>query len=296
MEELVRLAAFEWLQKQTEYDDVISRSILERGFEFQGVRITLVGPSGIWKPRVFSSIPLSITTTPKGPYEDSITEDGFLIYKYRGTDPFHRDNVGLREAMRKKIPLIYFHGIVPGRYLAVWPVFIIEDDPALLSFVVAVDERSSIQRLVETDVVSEDYYRRKYITSTVKSRLHQRSFRERVLAAYRNQCTFCRLKHSELLDAAHIIADGSEWGLPVVSNGLSLCKIHHAAFDRHLVGVSPEYDIVVREDVLEEIDGPMLKHGIQELHGQRLILPGSKGEWPDRNRLASRFEEFRGVV
>lgn len=92
------------------------------------------------------------------------------------------------------------------------------------------------------------------------------------MAAYRNQCAFCQLKHSELLDAAHIIADGDEWGVPVVNNGLSL---HHAAFDGHLVGFSPEYDIVVREDVLEKIDGPMLKHGIQELHGQRLILPKS---------------------
>jgi hypothetical protein len=33
------------------------------------------------------------------------------------TDVAHRDSVGLREAMRLQVPLIYFHGIVPGRYM-----------------------------------------------------------------------------------------------------------------------------------------------------------------------------------
>lgn len=54
---------------------------------------------------------------------------------------------------------------------------------------------------------SEDEARRKYITSSVRNRLHQRGFRERVLSAYKEQCALCRLRHRELLDAAHIIPD-----------------------------------------------------------------------------------------
>ena len=30
-------------------------------------------------------------------------------------------------------------------------------------------------------------------------------------------------------------------GQPVVSNGLPLTKIHHAAFDAHLIGIDPDY-------------------------------------------------------
>jgi hypothetical protein len=52
-----------------------------------------------------------------------------------------------------------------------------------------------------------------------------------VLAAYRHQCSLCRLKHEELLDAAHIIPDADPEGEPVVSNGLALCRLHHSAFD-----------------------------------------------------------------
>lgn len=45
--------------------------------------------------------PLSITTVSDGLYDNSFTNDGFIIYRYRGTDPNHRDNVDLREAMKK---------------------------------------------------------------------------------------------------------------------------------------------------------------------------------------------------
>jgi putative restriction endonuclease len=126
-------------------------------------------------------------------------------------------------------------------------------------------------------------------------RLHQHSFRQRILAAYQDHCAFCRINHAELLDAAHIIPDGDERGDPIVPNGLSLCKIHHAAFDHNLIGVSPDYDIEIRHDLLEEIDGPMLKHGIQGLHHGKLYLPLARKNWPDRERLAVRFERFRRV-
>jgi len=124
-------------------------------------------------------------------------------------------------------------------------------------------------------------------------RLHQRGFRERVIAAYQSQCAFCKLKHVELLDAAHIIPDKDEKGIPSVNNGLSLCKIHHAAFDQQIIGVSPDYQIKVKEDVLKEKDGPMLRHGIQELQNQKLILPRSQNAWPNQELLDIRFQQFR---
>lgn len=299
MEEQIRIAVFQWLKEQTNaLGDVLPRALLESGFAYNGRRVTLVGPSGIWKPAVFKEIPLSITTIYNGPYEDSFSSEGFLVYRYRGTDYYHRDNVGLREAMRRQVPLIYFHSIVPGKYLAVWPVYIIEDNPSKLSFTVAADELSALERYSKqsTGYGFEDYAeyaRRSYITSSVKYRLHQKSFRERVLQAYKEQCAFCRLKHTQLLDAAHIIADGEKLGDPIVVNGMSLCKIHHAAFDSNIIGVTPDFNIKVREDILMETDGPMLKHGIQELQNQKIILPYNRNLWPDQDRLAIRYAKFR---
>lgn len=288
----IRLAAFNWLTEQVEkYGDVLDRDKLEKGFEFKGTRIPLVSPRGIFKPKQLE-LPLTITTTPNSKYPDRIDDEDFLHYSYYGNDPMHRDNVGLRECMKRNKPLIYFLGIIPGRYLVEKPVYIIDEDPDSLTFKVAVDNQYGFEKNA-SKVSESDKYRRAYITSEVKQRLHQRGFRERVIAAYQSQCAFRQLKHEELLDAAHIIPDREDEGVPSVNNGLALCKIHHAAFDQHIIGVSPDYQIKVKEDVLREKDGPMLKHGIQELQNQKLILPNSKNAWPKQEFLDIRYQKFQ---
>jgi len=292
----VRGAAFNWLSEQVNsHGDVLPRKLLEQGFEFQNQRIPLVAPQGIFKPQVLD-LPLSITTAPKGPYDDYFGKDNFLTYRYRGIDPNHRDNVGLRKVFEWKRPLIYFHGIEPGKYLATWPVYIIGDDQSNLTFKVAVDEAlpafeysvTSISRQIAE--VSDA--RRAYLTAAVKVRLHQRSFREKILAAYKSQCAFCRLKHRELLDAAHIIPDNLPESKPTIDNGMSLCKLHHAAYDSFILGVTPDYIIQVRRDVLLEEDGPVLQHGLKGLHKAKLVLPTSRNQWPSREALEWRYSRF----
>jgi putative restriction endonuclease len=138
--------------------------------------------------------------------------------------------------------------------------------------------------------------RRAYITAAVRVRLHQRAFRERVLEAYQRQCAFCRLRHEELLDAAHIIPDTEPGGEPLVKNGLALCTLHHAAFDRYFIGVRPDFTIEVREDLRRERDGPTLVHAIQGLHDSRILLPRSSACRPARDLLEVRYERFRRTV
>ena len=96
----VRLAAFRFLEEQVRLsgeDGSIRRSVLQRGFVLDGERVPLLGPQGIFKPRVLEAIPLSITTVPvvegeSRPYDDAFGPDGMLRYRYRGTDPSHHDH------------------------------------------------------------------------------------------------------------------------------------------------------------------------------------------------------------
>ena len=104
-DEKVRATAFKWLAgKVSIHGEVLSRGMLAAGFELDQRRVPLIGPQGIFKPAVMD-VPLSIATAPHGPYEDEIGYDSLLRYRYRGTDPQHRDNVGLRFAMQKNLPL-----------------------------------------------------------------------------------------------------------------------------------------------------------------------------------------------
>lgn len=272
------------------HGEVLPWALLLDGFRFGGERVPLLAPQGIFKPKI-CELPISIRSSPSGPYEDALSPDGLLRYKYQGTDPSHWQNVGLRRAMESQVPLIYFYGIGEGEYLPAWPVFIVGDDPGALTFTVALDVPYASFGDPTGSELAEP--RRAYATGTFRRRLHQTAFRERVLTAYRERCAICRLRHRELLDAAHIVPDHDPEGEPRVSNGLALCKLHHAAFDSLFVTVDPDYRVLIRRDVLEEVDGPMLRHGLQELHGSKIHLPARTRWRPDREALAARLERFR---
>ncbi len=295
-----RLAAFEWFRARTaEHGEVLPWELLKEGFEYRREKVHLVGPQGIFKPRQME-LPLTILTSPDGPYDDAWGPNGTIRYKYRGTDPDHPENVALDRLRAGQIPIVYLFGIMKGKYLPTWPVFVEEDHPEALEVSVRVDDTRQLELLEATpeaygSAVSGEgaNARREYVTALVKQRVHQRTFRERVLAAYRRQCALCGFRHEELLDAAHITPDADEEGEPVVSNGLSLCKLHHGAFDRHFLGIRPDLVVEVRRDLLAEEDGPTLLHGIQGIHRQKILVPWSQASRPDPERLWARYQTFQ---
>jgi putative restriction endonuclease len=196
--------------------------------------------------------------------------------------------------MQRQTPLIHFEGIVPGQYVARWPAFIMSDDPGSLTFTVAVDDPQVLSP--EGGLAAADDARRRYVTRLARQRLHQLAFRHKVMHAYAESCAVCRLRHVELLDAAHILPDSHPLGAPVVPNGLAMCKLHHAAFDRNIIGIRPDLVLDVRQDILDEVDGPMLRHGLQGLHGDRLaVVPRKTDLRPNQAFLAERYDAFRAA-
>ena len=294
----IRLAAFKWLHDQRmAFGETLHFNYLRDNFFFQGKHVSLVSTPGIFKPKGMD-YPISIRTVIDGPYNDHLDESESLIqYSYRKEDKNRQDNLGLRRAMRDRIPLIYLHGIVKGWYMPVFPVYIVGDNPATRTFTVQPEVYSlySDPQQIVLEHKTTGPEERRYIITTIRQRLHQSAFRERVLTAYREQCAVCRLKHRELLDAAHIKPD-SEGGPAEERNGLSLCKLHHAAFDRWFFSVRPDYSIEVSPRILKEKDGPMLRHGLKEIHNQRIQLPRSVEYQPDRNFLEYRYQIFTQAI
>jgi putative restriction endonuclease len=296
----LRLAAFDALRRITEpTGGIITREQMSLGFSFEGEAIPFaVEQKGIWRPRQLKDpgVALSATTAAvkkglKPKYDDQIAADtGYFEYKYQGSDPAAWENVALRRALELHRPIIYFYGVRPGLYEAIYPAYVIEDDPTSLTVRISPDAADlSPERLVGGGSAAPV---KAYMAVIAKRRLHQHQFRYLVVSAYREMCAVCRLKHPELLDAAHILEDHDARGKPEVPNGLALCKIHHGAFDSDILGISPDYKIHIRTDVLEEHDGPMLRHGLQEMHGSLIRVPGSLGLRPRREYLAERYERF----
>ena len=272
-----------------------ARSTVINSFVFDGAPMKLIVQPGIRKPlNLQAALTIRTTWTRPGadaPYEDRVGSDGSLRYKWRGTDSRHSDNRALREAMNRQAPLAYFYPVADGVYQAIYPVFLTHEDPEAHEFAVDLGEYTD----PDADGADEEWGRR-YTRRLTLQRLHQVLFRPRVLRAYESRCALCRLGHVSLLDAAHILPDRHPQGDPVVPNGLALCKIHHAAYDANILGVRPDQVVEVRSDILLEIDGPMLRHGLQEMHGQRLSVPRLRRDRPDPDRLEERYVQFRGAA
>jgi putative restriction endonuclease len=296
----MRLAAFEHVRRLNEVHDHLTANELKPGFVFNGDRIPLINPQrGIFKPQQMRFL-LSIKTVFPKPggkvwYDDQrevhrqiFASDETIDYAFMGQDPNAADNRWLREAFENQVPIIYFLGVAPGRYQAVVPTFITGWDAEALNARIAFGAPEQ-----EALVPPENALERRYALRAVKQRLHQASFREAVITAYNGRCALSGLPESLLLDAAHIVADKDEqFGQPVVPNGIPLSKIHHAAFDAHLIGIDPDYRLHVSERLLGQRDGPMLE-ALKRLNGGTIHFPKRDKDRPDRDRLALRFERFK---
>lgn len=285
----IREDVFRWLDEKLgagAYE--LSRAELE-SYTFEGERIPLLDTArGIRNPRDFDATLTVMTSSKSHGYDDEIRPDGLVRYSYQSKDG--GDNGKLRRAYEQNEPLVYFHGVRSGYFVAYYPVYIVHDDPDLRSVHLALDETFRFFG-DPLDMTGDE---RRYADRVVRERLHQPMFRARVLRAYDATCAVCSLKHPELLDAAHILTEGEHGGIADVTNGLALCVLHGRAYAVDLLGISPDYEVRIKRDLLRDVDGPMLRHGLQDMHGRGLALPRRRKDWPSKDRLAHRFDRFSG--
>lgn len=288
------------------YDDIIPVAVLREGFQFAGERVSLGSfYSGIFRPRrMRGPAALSLVTAPpkqtgRAPYDDGFDEQaGGFVYHYRSAQSdsaaarlqAEADNRTLRAAFELGVPLIYFHGVGPGQYTPICPVFVTADDPERR--LVTLEAALPIADVTDGGLRS-DRETRRYATREARVRLHQHRFRVEVLRAYRSSCAVCRLREAALVQAAHIIEDHQPTGAAVVVNGIALCAIHHLAYDRNVMGIDPSGVVHIASRLLREIDGPMLRHGLQEFHGSRITMPRRIADRPDPERLEVRYEQYK---
>lgn len=299
----IRLAAFDHVRLLSDAHGVLTFAMLAEGFTFKGKRVLLVNrPRGIFKPAQMH-LPLSIKTTkPRGNrkarYADQenardqiLASDDSVRYSLMADQPDASINQQLRQLAALGLPLIYFLAVAPGQYVAKLPVFIQKWDAATSSATLVFGNPDEAVLKPPTSEIE-----RRYNLRLIKQRLHQANFRDAVINAYAGRCALSGLPERMLLDAAHIVPDGDEvLGQAVVPNGIPLSKIHHAAFDAHLIGIDPDYRLHVSDRLLGQNDGPML-NALKDLSNRQLILPRRKDDWPDRRRLEQRFARYVTVA
>lgn len=262
--------------------------VLERGFEWRKRRVPFLNrQKGIYRAAAQTgTAALAVMTSVRSPYDDEETPDGFL-YAYREGPVDIADNRALIEAHDLQVPLVYYVGTRPGWFHAIYPAYVTENLPHERRVLLAPGHRTPMG----ASRPLADAVDRRYAVVERRVRLHQWRFRGIVLPAYDHRCAICALREERLLDAAHIVEDLETRGEAIVSNGVSLCSIHHRAFDKDLVGISPDYEVHVSHRLLEDEDGPMLDV-LKGFHRRTIHVPTRRTQRPDRERLAARFERF----
>jgi putative restriction endonuclease len=272
-------------------EDVPYRGGLDQGFPFRGRRVPFLSTQkGIFRAAAQRGpAALAVQTSHASPYGDTETDTGYS-YAYRAGSVDQADNRALRAAHTLGVPIVHYVATRPGRYRPIYPCFVVEDDPVAGRVLVSPGRMAG--PLDERDAVPvDDPIERRYVFRELCVRVHQARFRARVVPAYGERCAICRLREMRLLDAAHIVGDLEARGEPEVSNGLSLCSIHHRAYDQDLVAVSPDYEVHVSARLLDDEDGPMLDV-LKGFHGRPIVVPSRRAWRPDCERLAARFERF----
>jgi putative restriction endonuclease len=266
---MLRAAAFEHVRRLSERYASLTSTDLKPGFVAHGQRIPLINRQrGIFKPHQMKFL-LSIKTVFPRPggrvwYDDQrqvhrqiFEGDEAVEYAFMGQDPDAADNRWLRDAYANQVPVIYFLGISPGRYQGILPTYIIGWDGQSLKARIAFGAPDQPDLQAPATAIERRY---------------------------------------ALRIVAHIVADANEQqGQPIIPNGIPLSKIHHAAFDAHLIGIDPDYRLHVSERLLARNDGPMLQ-ALKSLQGQTIHLPRRPQDRPDRDRLALRFDRFRTAL
>ena len=302
----IRLAAFAAVHRLlVTHGGVVPWEAIARGFEHAGHRIHLATrPRGIFRPREMVAGALSVkTTVPRkgreARYADlADPEQAYMDYCFQGKDPDSRDNRLLERCRTLETPLIYFYGVDEGHYVPLWPVYVEGMDRRRLRARLVLDDQKTVP-LDGTPVLRDragTVLLRRYQTIQARARLHQAAFSAVVMRAYGERCAICNLpKVRMLVEAAHIVPDADEQGHPDVRNGLALCRLHHAAFDAHLLGVRPNRVVEISARLLEEHDGPVLEQGIKAFGGRLIRVPRRLSERPGEEYLEQRYELFRAA-
>lgn len=269
-------------------DELPYLDVLGRGFQWRDRKVPFLNrQKGIYRAAAQTGpAALAVMTSVRSPYDDEETPEGFL-YAYREGPVEIPDNQALIAAHELQVPLVYYVGTRSGWFHPIYPIYVTENLVHERRVLLAPGHRTPMG--MSRPLV--DSVERRYAVVERRVRLHQWRFRGIVLPAYDHRCAICALREERLLDAAHIVGDLETRGEAVVPNGVSLCSIHHRAFDKDLVGISPDYEVHVSRRLLEDDDGPMLDV-LKGFHRRSIHLPVRRTQRPDRERLAARFERF----
>lgn len=159
--------------------------------------------------------------------------------------------------------------------------------------IIADFKHQSIEESVDVDLSSLPKGAER--TAIVRQRVNQQFFHDAVLCSYENRCCITGINLPSLLEACHI----SSWKDDVKNrtnpkNGLCMNPLFHRAFDKYLMAVTPDYDIIISEQMIDATKENTFRQYLQKLKGTSIRMPEKFS--PDRDLLAIHYEQYKKLI
>lgn len=111
-------------------------------------------------------------------------------------------------------------------------------------------------------------------------------FKKLVPKVYDSTCCFTGMRLESIyghnfIDACHIVPF-SQTHDDKINNGIALCPNLHRAFDRGLVSIDNEYNILISSQITENEGHP---YGLTKLRGTKIRLPFGNNQYPSQENL-----------
>lgn len=129
------------------------------------------------------------------------------------------------------------------------------------------------------------------VITTREISIRSRGFRQAVIQAYDYSCALCGLKLNSPdgkiweAQAAHIVPHSVN-GKDDILNGISLCRLHHWAFDTGWFSIENDYSVILskRWDMLPQNFGRMRNLPVFN-ESSKIILPSDSNAYPHASAL-----------
>ncbi len=110
--------------------------------------------------------------------------------------------------------------------------------------------------------------------AVIKQRVNQDAFRAMILNNYNFKCAISGIDIKSLLVASHIIpwADNADGRLNP-ENGICLSPLYDKAFDSGLIGIQPDYEIVISKELKEHSNEDFYQQSFGVIEHRKLTLP-----------------------
>jgi len=125
----------------------------------------------------------------------------------------------------------------------------------------------------------------------IRQRVNQQFFRNTVLCSYLHQCCITGITNTSLLEACHISSwKDDEQNRTNPKNGLCMNVLFHRAYDKYLMAVTPEFEIIISEVMINGAMEEKYKNYLIGLQHKKIMMPEKFS--PDVDLLAQHYEDY----